>query len=251
LKGWVRPAFFLCLDPAKLDQMMQVSAIIVAAGSGARLGSSLPKAFVSLEGRAMLFYSLRTLAEVSLISELVLAVPAGMELAARGLVTEAGLKVPVKIVPGGKERQDSVRIALALTSAEAELAVVHDAARPFASAELFQQCVERAQAHGAAIAAIPVADTLKRAAQDLRITETMARAGLWQAQTPQAFSRKLLLRAHEEAAHQRITATDDADLVQQLGNAVEIVQGSPANLKITTPDDLMLAEALAARLFPR
>jgi 2-C-methyl-D-erythritol 4-phosphate cytidylyltransferase len=229
---------------------MQVSAIIVAAGSGKRLGSPLAKAFVPLAGHPLLFYALRTLSEVASIAEVVLTVPAGMKKAARSVVNESGLEIPVKITEGGKERQDSVRIALALTSAESALAIVHDAARPFAPASLFYRCIERAAANGAAIAAIPVVDTLKRVA-DGRIAATVSRTDLWQAQTPQAFARKLLIRAHEEAMSGRIAATDDADLVARLGHHAEVIEGSPANLKITTSEDLMMAEALAARLFPR
>jgi 2-C-methyl-D-erythritol 4-phosphate cytidylyltransferase len=243
------PAFFLSGNPAKLD-LMQVSAIIVAAGSGSRLGSGLPKAFVALGGRTMLSYSLRTLAKVPSITELVLTVPAGMEKAARAEITAAGLEIPVKITAGGSERQDSVRIALALTSAEAEMVVVHDAARPFASAQLFERCLKRAEQMGAAIAAIPVADTLKRVDQEGRIGLTVERAGLWQAQTPQVFERRLLIEAHERARENQTVATDDADLVQREGYSVEVVEGSAANLKITTADDLKLAEAIAARLDP-
>ena len=132
--------------------MQQVSAIIVAAGSGIRLGSALPKAFVRLGGRTILSYSLRTVASVMPVVELVLAVPAGMEGPARAEINTAGLELPVKITAGGRERQESVRIALALTSAESELVVVHDAARPFASPELFQRCLVRAERTGAAIA---------------------------------------------------------------------------------------------------
>jgi 2-C-methyl-D-erythritol 4-phosphate cytidylyltransferase len=229
---------------------MQVSAIIVGAGSGSRLGSSLPKAFVALGGRTILSYSLRTLAKVPSITELVLTVPAGMEKAARDEITAAGLEIPVKITAGGTERQDSVRIALALTSAESEMAVVHDAARPFASPELFERCLERAEQMGAAIAAIPVADTLKRVEKEGRIGATIERAGLWQAQTPQVFERRLLIEAHERARDNQTVATDDADLVQRDGHRVDVIEGSAANLKITTADDLKLAEALAARLAP-
>ncbi|MGH8335347.1 MAG: 2-C-methyl-D-erythritol 4-phosphate cytidylyltransferase [Gammaproteobacteria bacterium] len=231
--------------------MQQASAIIVAAGSGTRLGSALPKAFVPLAGRTILSYSLRTLANVQQIVELILTAPAGMEQAARAEVTAAGLELPAKITVGGTERQESVRIALALTSAESELVVVHDAARPFASPELFQRCLGQAEWTGAAIAAIPVADTLKRVDQDGRIVATLARAGLWQAQTPQAFRRQLLIEAHELALRDQIVATDDADLVEWTGHKVEVVEGSPLNLKITTADDLKLAEALALRLYPR
>jgi len=223
---------------------MKASAIIVAAGSGIRLGVGEPKAFVKLHGHAMLHYSLATFAGLPSIVEVVIAIPAGMERKTRDEAARAGLAVPVKITPGGLERQDSVRIALALTSAEAEVIVIHDAARPFADATLFSRCLAAASARGAAIAAIPVADTLKRVA-DGTIQATVKRAGLYQAQTPQAFQRRLLIAAHERAAREHIIATDDADLVEQIGGTVEIVEASATNLKITTKADLMVAECLA------
>lgn len=226
---------------------MKASAIIVAAGSGTRLGFGEPKAFVKLGGRAMLWYSLAAIAQAKSITEAVIAVPAGMETAAREQTSNApGLRIPVKIAPGGAERQDSVRIALALTSVESEIVVIHDAARPFADPALFQKCIEAAARSGGAIAAIAVADTLKRAATGVVITATVPRAGLYQAQTPQAFRRKLLAAAHERAVRERIIATDDADLVEQIGGRVEIVEASALNLKITTAADLAIAEALAA-----
>ena len=224
---------------------MKASAIIVAAGSGSRLGFGEPKAFVKLHGHAMLHYSLVTLAALPSINEVVIAIPAGMERKTRDAVAKSGLEVPVKIAPGGLERQDSVRIALALTSAEAEVIVIHDAARPFADATLFTRCLDAAAARGAAIAAIPVADTLKRV-DDGIIRATLKRAGLYHAQTPQAFQRRLLVTAHERAARERIIATDDADLVEQIGGTVEIVEASAMNLKITTKADLLIAESLAA-----
>lgn len=275
---------------------MKASAIIVAAGSGTRLGFDLPKAFVELWGRSMLSHSLRTIAAVPAIEEAVITVPSGMESQARAEVRAAGLEIPVKLTPGGAERQDSVRIALALTSAEAELIVVHDAARPFATPAMFEAALATAAQVGGAIAAIPLADTLKRVADhggaathggglgdprkdgdyrnpnDTRnsddhesvrsdhhrkddrsggrdhrvILATVARTSLWQAQTPQAFRRDLLVRAHERALRDRVIATDDADLVEQLGATVAVIDGSAFNFKITTAADLRLAELAAA-----
>ncbi|MGH7879845.1 MAG: IspD/TarI family cytidylyltransferase, partial [Candidatus Binataceae bacterium] len=143
------------------------------------------------------------------------------------------------------ERQDSVRLALQLTSAEAKLVIVHDAARPFATIAMFNAALDKAAEVGAAIVALPLADTLKRVDGET-IRATIPRAGLWQAQTPQAFHRELLIRAHEWALREGVVATDDADLVERMGAAVAIVSGSPRNFKVTTPDDLRLAEALAA-----
>jgi 2-C-methyl-D-erythritol 4-phosphate cytidylyltransferase len=229
---------------------MRASAIIVAAGSGTRLGFQEPKAFVQIAGATLLAYSLRTLKSVADVSETVIAIPSGMEQSARIEVREAGLEIPVKITPGGTERQDSVRIALSLISAEAELVIIHDAARPFATAAMFNKCLNEAARSGGAIAAIPLADTLKRVV-GRKINATVPRAELWQAQTPQAFQRETLMRAHEFAMRERFTATDDADLVERMGVPVAVVEGSALNFKITTPDDLRMAEAIAQSLSPR
>ncbi|HXN84420.1 MAG TPA: 2-C-methyl-D-erythritol 4-phosphate cytidylyltransferase [Candidatus Binataceae bacterium] len=226
---------------------MRASAIIVAAGSGNRLAFGEPKAFVKLRAYAMLYYSLATLSQLPSIHEIVIACPAGMEKKAREEASRAGVTIPVKITPGGIERQDSVRIALALTSAETDVVVIHDAARPFADAALFSRCLETAARTGAAIAAIPVSDTLKRVA-DNAITATLKRTGLYQAQTPQAFQRRLLVAAHERALREHVIATDDADLVEQIGGTVEIVEASALNLKITTKADREIAEAIAAAI---
>ncbi len=226
---------------------MTASAIIVAAGSGVRLGSGVPKAFVKIGGRTMLSYSLAAVGQVNSIGEVVIAVPEGFESAARAEAAAAGLGAAVKITPGGIERQDSVRIALGLTSAESELVIVHDAARPLATPAIFEACIAAAARAGGAIAAIPVADTLKRIADsDRTIAATVARTGLWQAQTPQAFRRDLLLAAHRRAVSEGIVATDDADLVERTGVRVEVVEGSTANIKVTTPSDLAIVEAIIA-----
>jgi 2-C-methyl-D-erythritol 4-phosphate cytidylyltransferase len=244
-------ALFFAPAPRLCQQLiMRVSAIVVAAGSGARLGASVPKAFVRVGGITLLARTLRTLGSFAAIDEIVITVPAGMESSARAEADTVGISVPLKTVVGGAERQDSVRIALGLTSAAAELILIHDAARPFATVTMFESCLARAAAVGAAIVAIPLGDTLKRVDQE-EIRETVPRAGLWQAQTPQAFRRRLLIRAHEAAVRQKITATDDADLVERIGAPVAVVSGSPLNLKITTANDLSLAEAIAASRFPR
>ena len=148
-----------------------------------------PKAFVPIGGQPLLHYSLRAIAALEGIGEAVVTVPAGMERRARAEVERAGLEIAVKLVAGGAERQDSVRIALQITSAESEVVVVHDAARPFATPALFAACIDATRRADGAIAAIAVADTLKRV-EGRTITATVAREGLWQAQTPQAFKRE-------------------------------------------------------------
>jgi 2-C-methyl-D-erythritol 4-phosphate cytidylyltransferase len=211
-----------------------------------RLGLDAPKAFVPLGGRSLLYYSLRAMAALDAIGEVVVTVPAGMEQRARAEVERAGLEIPVKLVAGGAERQDSVRIALALTSAESEVVVIHDAARPLATPAMFAACLDAVRRVDGAIAAIAVADTLKRT-DGRMITGTVARAGLWQAQTPQAFRRVMLIEAHDRAMRERWTTTDDAELVERCGGRLEVVESSATNFKITTPADLEIAEALMAR----
>ena len=196
----------------------------------------------------MLHYSLRAIAALEQIGEAVVTVPAGMERRARAEVERAGLDIPVKLVAGGAQRQDSVRIALGLTSAESEVVLVHDAARPFATSALFAACIDAAQRADGAIAAIAVADTLKRV-ESRTITATVSREGLWQAQTPQAFKRAALVEAHDRAIRERWAATDDAELIERCGGRIEVVESSATNLKITTPADLEIAEALATRIF--
>lgn len=214
-----------------------------------RLGSNVPKAFVKVGDRAMLWYSLAAIGRVGSIGEVVIAVPEGFENAARAEAAAAVLRLPVKVTPGGAERQDSVRIALELVSVESDLVIVHDAARPLATSAIFEACLAAAARAGGAIAAIPVADTLKRVADgETRIAATVARAGLWQAQTPQAFRRDALVAAHRRAVSEGIVATDDADLVERTGLRVEVVECSTMNIKITTQSDLAMVEAvLAAR----
>lgn len=226
-------------------QEVRVSAIIAAAGSGTRLGLAQPKAFVSVGAHPLLYYSLRTIRELPQIVEAIITIPPGADESARAQVSQAGLRIPVKLIQGGAERQDSVRIALSITSAESELVIVHDAARPFVSVAIFQACIDAAARSSGAIAAVPVSDTLKQA-RDGVVLSTSPREGLFQAQTPQAFRRDLLITGHAQSGKEAITATDDAYLVEQLGVGIEIVAGSALSFKITTPEDLRMARALIA-----
>ena len=160
-------------------------------------------------------------------------------MAAAGCARVAG------IVPGGAERQESVFQGLR-AAPPAELVAVHDGARPLISSSLIARCVEAAREHGAAAPALPVVDTLKRLDAEGRMRETVDRRSLVAIQTPQVFRRELLLEAHEAAARDRFTGTDDASLVERLGHPVFPVPSDLRNLKITTPEDLSLAEALLA-----
>ena len=154
----------------------------------------------------------------------------------------------IDVVIGGAERHDSVAKALARVKADIDFVCVHDAARPCLAEVWIGRVFEAAEKHEAAILAIPVAGTLKRVGKDSLIEETVSRAGLWEAQTPQVFRRQLLLDAHAKRGDH--PATDDAELVERIGHRVAVVQGSPVNLKITTNEDLRLAEQ-ALKAMPR
>jgi 2-C-methyl-D-erythritol 4-phosphate cytidylyltransferase len=216
-------------------------ALIVAAGSGERLGSDRPKALVSLAGRPMLEWSVQALQAVGAVRQIVVALPAA-ELAAAPAGTVA--------VAGGKARSHSVREALR-AAGDGDPVIVHDAARPLAPPELFERALAELESSGAdaAIAAAPVSDTIKEVGPDGRtVTRTLDRARLWAVQTPQVFRRAALERALLVADDELLaSATDDAWLIERVGGIVRVVEASARNMKITTPTDLVVAEHVLTR----
>src|SRR4051812_25705137 len=206
-------------------------ALLVAAGSGSRLGSTAPKAFVELAGRPMLEWSLDALRAAGL-AEIVVALPAGVD-APAGC---AGVR-------GGATRSESVRAAL--VAASGDPVVVHDAARPLVEPDLFARVLAALEDAECAIAAARVTDTVKEA-QDGVVTATLDRSRLWAVQTPQAFRRAALEAALAVDAAILARATDDAWLVERAGGVVRVVESSPANFKVTTPHDLRVAALLLA-----
>lgn len=219
-------------------------AIVVAAGSGARMGAGIPKALVPLGGRPLVAWSLAAIAACEAIDGIVLTAPAGGESGMRMAVGEAG-GPDLVVVAGGATRQRSVLAALGAVPRDATRVLVHDAARPLVSAELCAALLDALEGVEGAIAATPVADTLKRAGADGLIAETVDRAGLWQAQTPQAFHADVLRHAFATASDEVLdTATDCASMVEAIGGRVRLVAAGAPNLKVTTPADLLLAEEI-------
>lgn len=219
-------------------------AVVPAAGRGERLGTAGAKALVPLSGVPMLARCLVSIAKAAGIVGAVLAAPPGEEERVRE-VAERVWPLPLEVVAGGESRQASVAAALALVAEEAEAIVVHDAARPLAGPELFERAMAALEEADGAICAVPLVDTPKRA-QEGRVVETVERAGLWRVQTPQAFRATVIRHAHEQAARDGFAGTDDSSLVERLHLTVALVPGDEANIKITTPRDLALAEAILA-----
>jgi 2-C-methyl-D-erythritol 4-phosphate cytidylyltransferase len=215
-------------------------ALLVAAGSGERLGAGRPKAFVVLAGRPMLEWSLEALRAAGIDHIVVAAPPGGDELA---------LGPDVTVVPGGAARSESVRAALA--AAPPGDVVVHDAARPLVTPGHFTAALAALADADCAVAAAPVTDTVKEAGPDRIVSATLDRSRLWAIQTPQAFRRVALERALAVGDDVLAQATDDAWLVERTGGTVRVVESTPANLKVTTPHDLRIAELLLADRLPR
>jgi 2-C-methyl-D-erythritol 4-phosphate cytidylyltransferase len=219
-----------------------VAAVIVAAGSGERLGAGVPKALVPLHGRPLLKWALDAFACHPDIDSVVVVAPADAVAAVRAAVN--GLAT---VVAGGASRQRSVDLGLAAVDADVELVLVHDAARPLVEASVISAVVARLREGApAVIPVVPVTDTVKRVDRSGRVIATVDRAELRAVQTPQGFSRTVLVAAHR-AAEQRVPAgvTDDAGLLEALGVAVQTVAGAEICFKITTPYDLRVAHRLA------
>jgi 2-C-methyl-D-erythritol 4-phosphate cytidylyltransferase/2-C-methyl-D-erythritol 2,4-cyclodiphosphate synthase len=219
------------------------AAIVVAAGRGERLGAARAKALVPLAGRPLLEWTLRELAGCPRITRVVVVVPPDQvqDPVWDSIVSSAIPHTPFVLVPGGARRRDSVAAGLDAV-AGVPLVAVHDAARPFASAELFERVLAEAEVSGAAMPAVPVTDTVIREDERGHLAEPVARKPLRAVQTPQAFRAELLREAHEGAPPE-LDATDDAGLVHHLGRPVSVVPGDGGNVKITWPEDLALAEA--------
>jgi 2-C-methyl-D-erythritol 4-phosphate cytidylyltransferase len=231
-------------SPARHSSPM-VNAVIVAAGKGERMGTLLPKPFLALAGVPLLIHTVRNLLRSPLITKLVIVVAAEREAFLQDLLERHGpFSVPIGLVHGGPERQDSVRLGLAALDRECEIVVIHDAARPFIAAEIVDRSVAAAVEVGGALVAIPVKDTIKQVDEDNTVLATVPRQSLWLAQTPQTFRVQLIREAHARALSEGVIATDDATLLERIGAQVKVVLGDPLNFKITTPDDLHLAEAL-------
>ena len=226
----------------------KIAAIIPAAGSGERLGAPENKPFLLLGNKPLLVHTLQKFQECSEVNEVVLVVR-GVDLRlSMGLVSEYGLTKVVEVVEGGKRRQDSVFRGLqVLGRREVSFVLVHDAVRPLLAVEKVHEIIKATREHDAAILAIQPKDTIKHSNGTSFVESTLDRSKLWLVQTPQCFAMEILLKAYQRAMEDDFAATDDASLVERLGVKVKIVEGSYDNIKITTREDLELAELILRR----
>ncbi|MDA1094988.1 MAG: 2-C-methyl-D-erythritol 4-phosphate cytidylyltransferase [Acidobacteria bacterium] len=225
--------------------MIKVSAIIAAAGRGARMGSGTPKQDLSLGGTTILQRTVTAFDRSGRVDEIVLVVPPPVS--GEDVVPRPASHTPLRIVTGGRRRQDSVALGFDAVSPDVTIVVIHDAARPLCSSGLIARTIDAAAKHGAAIAAIGTHDTVKRLDPDEGegqfVGGTLARETIALAQTPQAFRREVLAAAIA-LGREGAEATDEATLVERAGHRVALVAGEPRNIKITTPDDLAMARQL-------
>jgi 2-C-methyl-D-erythritol 4-phosphate cytidylyltransferase len=225
-----------------------VGVVIVAAGRGTRIGSGTPKQFLEIAGIPMLLRAIRPFARHPAVAHIAVVLRAADAAAPpEWLLPHVGDMLSV--VAGGAERADSVAAGLAALPDACTLVMVHDAARPFVDALLIDRVIAGVRAGHAIVPALPVTDTIKEtdASDPDLIARTVPREQLRRAQTPQGFPRRVLEDAHARARQDRVHGTDDAALVERLGGTVRIVAGDPGNLKVTTPEDLALADYLAVR----
>ena len=221
-------------------------AIIAAAGSGTRMASDRPKQFLLLAGTPVIIHTLKVFEECESIHEVIVVLPAAESAGFLSLAGKFGLRKVSRVVPGGVTRADSVKRGLmAIRSATAEIVAVHDGVRPFVTVEEIDATVAAAKADGAAILVAPVTDTIKQVA-DEAVVKTLDRGVLRRALTPQCFRYELLREAYNHADVNDPSLTDESALVEQLGKRVSIVEGSTRNIKITTAEDLAIAEAILA-----
>lgn len=224
---------------------MITAAIITAAGQGMRMGMPVAKQFLPILGKPLIWHTIRVFEKTPAIDDIILVLPPEtLDLSREYFGNEPDFKKIRQVISGGTFRQDSVRNGLNAVAERAQIVLVHDGVRPLVDEELIVRIIECAKENGAAIAAIPATNTLKRVSGKGRILETVPRDHLWCAQTPQAFRIELLRRAFAAIEGTPFQGTDEASLVERLGDPVHVVPGARTNIKVTTPFDLRLIEIL-------
>ena len=224
-----------------------VTAIIVAAGRGTRMGPNIDKLFLDVAGWPVIAHTWSAFDSSPDIDQIVIVVRAGMESAFEDIGKQLGTRLPYRLAEGGAERQDSVWNGLQAVSAQSALVAIHDGARPCVTHEVISQCLRAAKDFGAAVAAQRVTDTIKESDDGVSITRTIDRSRLWAVQTPQAFQTRILRQAITAAREQRLNLTDDTAACELIGQPVTLIECKQPNPKVTMPGDLPLIESLLSR----
>lgn len=226
--------------------MERVTAVIVAGGSGKRMGMAIKKQYILLKDKEILAHTLEAFNICDFINEIIVVVSKEeIEYVQENIIDKYRFSKVKKIVSGGAERQDSVYNGLLAVSEETKYVMIHDGARPFIKKEVLYNALERAKQTGASIVAVPVKDTIKICnSTTSKVEATPSREQLWSVQTPQTFERSLLLEAYAFAKEKALKVTDDSMLLEAFGKDVYIVEGDYTNIKVTTPEDLLIGKAI-------
>ncbi len=233
-----------------ISECKTVSAVIVAAGQGTRMNMNVRKQFIGIAGVPVLARTIKAFEDCELINEIIVVVNSSDIMYCKQAIVDCyGFKKVKVIVSGGNERQDSVFNGLRQVDQECSVVVIHDGARPFVENEHIRSCIEAANEFGAASLAVPVKDTIKSGDADGFVSQTLERKHLWSIQTPQGFRYPVIIKAHEKAIEEGYTGTDDCVLAERLGIRTKLVTGSYYNIKITTKEDIAIAEAIVQNYF--
>jgi 2-C-methyl-D-erythritol 4-phosphate cytidylyltransferase len=219
---------------------VNIGVVIAAAGQGKRMGGPVKKQFIELDGKPVLLHTLELFSGLEYIKEMIVVTAEEDVAQTQALVSHYP---DVRVIPGGAERQDSVYQGLCALGA-CEYVLIHDGARPFLSRATLEKLIETMRVKRAAILAVPVKDTIKRTDDAGVVMDTPPRKSLWAVQTPQAFALSDIIAAHERARQEGFLGTDDASLIERMGQDVHVVEGEYTNIKLTTPEDLVFGEAI-------
>lgn len=222
-----------------------VSAIIAAAGMSNRMGSKINKQFIAIGNKPILVHTLEKFEQCKYIDEIILvSKEEEVEYCRKEIVRKYGFKKVTNIIRGGKERQDSIYNGLLALNENTDIVLTHDGARPFVKVEHIEDGIKGVVEHGACVIGVPVKDTIKVVGDSEIVHHTPKRSLLWAAQTPQCFWTHLIMKGYEHAMNEGIVGTDDSSLVERIGHDIKMIMGSYDNIKITTPEDLIIAESL-------
>jgi len=239
-----RPNFFAALYIKINDISMNIYTIIVSAGKGKRIGKNIPKGFLEIKGKPLLFYSIE---KFKIFSSIIIVIPKDyLKVLGKKLKVEYP-DIDMKIVSGGEKRQDSVLNGLEIIKNKEGIVLIHDVARPFVSRNLIEKVIDGTKKYGACIPVLKVSDTVKKVKKNI-VEETIDRNKIFFAQTPQGFNVNIIKKAYEKGKKEKFIGTDDASFVERMGITVHCIQGERTNLKITYPEDIIIGETISKYL---